>query len=142
MCRYEKLEETTESDSNNFRIVAISTLLLFLYNGMEVMYGTYITTFAVKSDLHLTRQEGARVTAIFWGTFAIMRFITIFVAFKWSPLLTMLFSFTFSGIGASILAIAGPRLSKYSKRATRRHILAISGTRPPKYSKPAFGDLF
>ena len=74
-------------------IIIVILAFLFLYSGMEVMYGTYIAIFAVQSDLRLTRQMGARITAVFWGSFAFMRFLAIFLALKVSPLGTLVFSF-------------------------------------------------
>ncbi len=50
------------------------------YVGMEYCYGTYLTTFAVKSSVDAGRREGARATAIFWGSFSLMRFLAIFAS--------------------------------------------------------------
>ena len=74
---------------------------------MEVQYGTFVATFAVKSDLNLTRQEGAKVNAIFWGSFTAMRFAAIFIAFKLSALSQMLLNFTLCAVGSILLVIAG-----------------------------------
>jgi len=71
------------------------------------MYGTFVATFAVKPSLKLTRQGGARVNSIFWGSFAAMRFAAIFIAFKLSALSQMVLSFTLCSLGSIALAIAG-----------------------------------
>ena len=93
----------------SLKMVLVMLLLafIFLYVGMEVMYGTFVATFAVKSSLKLTRQEGARVNSIFWGSFAAMRFAAIFIAFKLSALSQMVLSFTLCSLGSIALAIAG-----------------------------------
>jgi fucose permease len=87
--------------------VLLLLVFIFLYAGMEVQYGTFVATFAVKSDLSLTRQEGAKVNAIFWGSFAAMRFAAIFISFKMSALSQMMLSFTLCAVGSIYLAIAG-----------------------------------
>ena len=69
------------------------------YVGAEVAYGSYITTFAVRSKLSLTKQIGAEISAIFWGSFAAMRFASIFAAIYLRPIYVMVLSFSMSGIG-------------------------------------------
>ena len=71
----------------------------FFYVGAEVAYGSYITTFAVRSKLSLTKQVGAEITAIFWGSFAAMRFASIFAAIYLRPIYVMVLSCCMSGIG-------------------------------------------
>jgi len=88
-------------------IVATVSVLFFLYVGMEVAFGTYVSVFAVQSKLQFTRQQGADVTAVFWGTFAATRGLAIFAAIVASPNMIMWTSFTISGIGSIILCIWG-----------------------------------
>ena len=102
---YKTLESNKKSTSNNFVIISLILVFLFLYAGMEVIYGTYIATFSVRSELHLSRKIGARVTAVFWGSFAAMRFVAIFISMKLNPLGTLLFSFFMSIVGSTLLAI-------------------------------------
>ena len=91
-----------------YKILLVFTLLsfLFVYVGMEVLYGTYVATFAVESELYLSRQQAARVIATFWGSFAIMRFVSIFVAFRINAANRLFLSFILCGIGSIILAFA------------------------------------
>ena len=102
---YDKLSQQEKSTSNNYIVISLILAFLFLYAGMEVMYGTYLATFSVQSELHLSRQMGARITAVFWGSFAAMRFIAIFISVKLSPLGTLFFSFFMSIVGCTLLAI-------------------------------------
>ena len=105
---YKELNNNEKTNSNNCCVmITVILMFLFLYDGMEVMYGTYIGVFSVQSNLHLTRQWGARVTAVFWGSFASMRFLAIFVAVKLSPFGTLVFSFVMSVVGSTLLAIFG-----------------------------------
>ena len=102
-----KFEEDNKLHSNNSKMIVLVLVFLFLYAGMEVMYGTYLTTFAVQCKLHLSRQTGARMTAVFWGTFTLMRFLAIFISVKLNPVNTLVFSFILSVIGSTLLAIFG-----------------------------------
>ena len=87
-------------------LVMILLAFLFTYVGLEIMFGTYIATFAVESKLHLSRQEAALVNAAFWGSFALMRFASIFIAFRINSLYQLMFSFTICGLGITTLVIA------------------------------------
>ena len=82
-------------------------LFFLVYVGMEVCFGLYIATFAVESQLKLTKSEGAYITAIFWGCFAATRFIAIFASAKVRPIYIMVISFAFCLAGSIPLAIWG-----------------------------------
>ena len=88
-----------------FLLVGVMCLFYFLYNGMEVSYGLYVETFSVESQLHLSKSDGAYITAIFWGSYTAMRFLAIFAAIKVKPFHTMAFSFGSCLIGAIPLAL-------------------------------------
>jgi len=103
----DKEGENQLSKGFTIAIVATVSVLFFLYVGMEVAFGTYVSVFAVQSKLQFTRQQGADVTAVFWGTFAATRGLAIFAAIVASPNMIMWTSFTISGIGSTILCIWG-----------------------------------
>ncbi len=87
--------------------VGLMCIFYFLYVGVEVVTGTYIATFAVKSELNASKVDGAYVTALFWGSFSAFRFVAIFLAIYLNPLTTMLISFGLclsSGFGLIIFA--------------------------------------
>lgn len=67
---------------NVIGLICVLVPFFFVYVGTEVAIGNYLTSFAVNCDLHLSRVEGARLTAIYWATFALMRFLAIFAALK------------------------------------------------------------
>jgi len=103
----EKEVENQLSKGFTIAIVAIVSLLFFLYVGMEVAFGTYVSVFAVQSKLQFTRQQGSDVTAVFWGTFAATRGVAIFAAILASPNIIMWSSFTISGLGSLVLCLWG-----------------------------------
>ena len=105
---YTTQDEDTKKKEMIYKRLLVITLLMFLftYVGTEIMFGTYIATFAVDSELQLSRQEAAFVNAVFWGSFAAMRFASVFIAFRISSLYQLLSSFILCGIGIITLAIA------------------------------------
>ena len=48
----------------------------------QVMYGTFVAVFSKTSELNMTKQEGATVAAVFWGSFAAFRCVAIFLSLK------------------------------------------------------------
>ena len=87
--------------------IVLMWIFFFVYVGVEVTYGTYVTTFAVKSSLKLDKPTGAKITAVFWGMFATVRFVAIFAAMKMKTIYIMVASCSLSVAGAFILAVAG-----------------------------------
>ena len=88
-------------------LLVIMIGFFFFYAGSEVSFGIYLTAFCVKSRLHLTRQIGAGITAMFWGCFAAMRFLAIFAAIYLKPIYLMSLSCLVSCVGGILLAIHG-----------------------------------
>ena len=58
-----------------WKIIAIGLMMLFMpiYNGLELTYGQYLTPFAVKSDLHLSKTTGTEITSVYWAMFTFFR---------------------------------------------------------------------
>ena len=100
----QKAEENSKFGTTGYTIhhwilFGLFAFFYFFYVGAEVAYGSYVTTFAVRSKLSLTKQVGAEITAIFWGSFAAMRFASIFAAIYLRPIYVMVLSCFMSGIG-------------------------------------------
>ncbi|TRY66961.1 hypothetical protein TCAL_09924 [Tigriopus californicus] len=88
-------------------LLGLVAIFFFLYVGVEVTFGTFLTTFAVESDLQLTKPQGADLTAIFWGFFALMRFLSIFAAIKLNPAVILVFSFGTCLLSSAMLSLYG-----------------------------------
>ncbi|KAI1286390.1 Major facilitator superfamily domain-containing protein 4A [Halotydeus destructor] len=58
-------------------VVAVAAMFLFSLLGLEIGMGSFITSFAVMSDHHLTTQMGAYVTSLYWFTFTFFRMLAI-----------------------------------------------------------------
>ncbi|XP_046405156.1 uncharacterized protein LOC124170478 [Ischnura elegans] len=85
-------------------LVSCMSLFFFFNIGMEVTFGRYLLSFALRSDLNLSRSTGNCVTALFWGSFAAMRFASIFCASGFSPTSMLIFNFVMCSIGSIILS--------------------------------------
>ncbi|XP_072016263.1 sodium-dependent glucose transporter 1A-like [Amphiura filiformis] len=73
----------SDKDFTNY-ILGLLFVFYFLYVGAEVGYGGYIYTFAI--SINLQHKTAAHLNSLFWGTFAIMRGVSIFIASMISPL--------------------------------------------------------
>ncbi len=78
-------EKTSSSDTDftNY-ILGLLFVFYFLYVGAEVGYGGYIYTFATLVSMQ--PKTAAHLNALFWGTFATVRGVSIFIASLISPL--------------------------------------------------------
>jgi len=104
----EKLtQHKTEKVDQKMKLIIVGLLgvFFFLYVGMEVAFGTFISVFAVQSDLKFSRPEGSDVTAVFWGTFAGMRGLAVVLAVVAKPVLVMWSSFSLCLLGSVILSV-------------------------------------
>lgn len=108
-----KLTDDTEVNRldhfHGIRICYKGTLILFLalfffcYVGLEVSYGALVTTFAVKHN-NWTKEQGATVAAIFWGSLATGRGIAIFIAKCCGPTVLIIIDLIFMIIGGLLLS--------------------------------------
>lgn len=60
-----------------FVTVIISAAFMHIYFGLEIAFGSFLTTFAVKSDLKLDTKVGASLTSLFWGIFTFFRLMAV-----------------------------------------------------------------
>ena len=85
----------------------VMLVFFFFYVGMEIVYGTFLTVFAVESKLRLTKQQGADVTAVFYASFALARFTSIFLSTKMRPFSMLVTSFILCCIASVVLVFWG-----------------------------------
>ena len=84
-------------------VVVMSVAFMHIYYGLEITFGTFLTTFCHESPLHLATTEGATVTSTFWATFAFWRLPTIFIVDSFGPIKTVVFNLIVLVIGNIIL---------------------------------------
>ncbi|KAG8236350.1 hypothetical protein J437_LFUL016772 [Ladona fulva] len=85
-------------------LVSCMSLFFCFSIGIEVTFGRYLILFAVRSDLNLSRATGNSLVALFWGSFAAMRFASIFCASGFSPTSMLIFNFLMCSLGSIILS--------------------------------------
>jgi fucose permease len=75
------LHHLQQRDGVGFKVQIIILLFLFnfVYVGMEVTYGGFVMSFAV-DYLKWEKSDGTYVNALFWGSFALTRLLSIVVA--------------------------------------------------------------
>lgn len=59
-------------------IIIMAVAFMHIYYGLEITFGSFLTTYTAKSDLHLDTKVGAQLTSLFWACFTFWRLITIF----------------------------------------------------------------
>ncbi len=102
--------------------VVLMCVFFFFHVGVEVLPGTFLTTFAVKSELRTTKVEGTYVTAVFWASFAAFRFASIFLAIYLDPQKTMALAFALCLSSSVALAF----LAQHSLLALQvRHVARV-----------------
>lgn len=84
-------------------VVIMATSFMHIYYGLEITFGTFVTTFCHESPLHLAATEGATVTSVFWATFAFWRLPTIFIVDYFGPIKTVTFNLVILVIGNALL---------------------------------------
>lgn len=71
-------KETTKQKVLRYSANLTGMIFVFFYCGIEVALGSYLTPFAVKSDMHLSKSTGALMSSTYWMTFTFARLATIF----------------------------------------------------------------
>jgi len=80
---WEKLQKN--SKQRLLAVTVLCSIIMYLYEGMMAMYGGYVYSYAVKSVVSMTSDQGAYLTSMYWGFFSLGRFICILLAFAISP---------------------------------------------------------
>ena len=77
-------KDTIKEEGRKFRCKVLGLLFLFflVYVGVEVTFGVYIYTFAIHCVNHYSKTTATALNSLFWGTFALGRFLSIPLS-KW-----------------------------------------------------------
>ncbi|XP_013388180.1 sodium-dependent glucose transporter 1A-like [Lingula anatina] len=84
--------QTTREDSMWFKVpfLLIFALYILLYVGLEITFGTLVTTFGFET-LHWSKPKAANLSTVFWGCLATTRGLSIIVSkFLSSTVMTMI----------------------------------------------------
>ncbi|XP_070572006.1 sodium-dependent glucose transporter 1A-like [Ptychodera flava] len=98
-----------EKKDKYFLVILLVLLgaFVFVYLGHESIYGNFLYTFAVSSDLGFTPETASYLNAAYWGSFAAFRFVAIFIASKVTPKTYLTIDIIGMCISCSALAIFG-----------------------------------
>lgn len=77
--------------------------MVFISDGLQGSFGSYIYTYAVKSNIGITPDDAAYLNSLFWGSLALGRLLAIFVSMYVSPRIMLLVDI--AGCLASIIAM-------------------------------------
>ena len=93
--------------SYRVKIMAAVFIFFFLYVGTEVSYGQFIATFSIHHN-EFTERDGAFLTAVYWGMFALARGMSVPISKCLSPtkMLTSSIVVTLCSIIGLVLATA------------------------------------
>ncbi|XP_039249153.2 sodium-dependent glucose transporter 1B-like [Styela clava] len=99
-------EDTTKLEGKFYRMKILILLywFYFLYVGTEVTFGLFIYTFAIKCDMHYSKNTGTALNSLFWGIFAIGRFCAIFFSKCISPKSMLLLDLLGTAIATVVMA--------------------------------------
>lgn len=70
----------TNNTATRYIIISLATLFMHVYCGLELAFGTLITSYAVKCDLKLDKSTGAVMASVYWAFFTFFRLFAIFFA--------------------------------------------------------------
>lgn len=79
-------KEKEKTNLMDWRMILLAVLFIlfnFGYYGLEIVYGSYLMSFAVDCELKLSKQTGADLTTLFWAT-ATLPTIAAAVLVKWT----------------------------------------------------------
>ena len=74
----DRIRSTTSYRVSKYTAVVLMMCFMPIYYGVELTFGQYLATFAVKSDLHLSKVTGASMTSVYWAMFTFFRLSTAF----------------------------------------------------------------
>lgn len=82
-------EEDSSEGQTNYKLVALIALLLCLYIGAEVSYGSWIYSYVLRMNLG-DENLAAYLTSIFWGSLTAGRLIGVPIAARFRPRIILL----------------------------------------------------
>lgn len=82
--------------------LALICLLFFLYSGLEICFGGWLTTYAYGSGF-LSDSAAAYLVSVFWAFFAIGRLLVIGITDRWSPVRLVVVSLSVCAAGLLVM---------------------------------------
>ena len=92
-------------------IVGLIVVIIHVFYGIQVCFGSYLLTFAVKSDLMLTKSTGALMTTLYWTCYTFFKFPIMMLLSGHDNGRILLVSFT-GVLASSVLLLYGHKNEK------------------------------
>ena len=103
----DKILENSSYPCLKYGFITTMTFMFATTNGINFAYSNFVTKFAVNSNLHLNKSQGARWTAVYFLCSAIMRFVTIGLLKVFKPIRLIIFNVIILGVASLILLTLG-----------------------------------
>ena len=100
-------KNTVKEEGAYFRIKMLVLLFFFflVYVGAEVCFGMYIYTFAINCEKKYSKSYASILNSLFWGSFALGRFLAIPISRYFSPSKVLLVNLCGTFTSALMLAL-------------------------------------
>jgi len=99
-----------EEKAFKIRVLVLLFLFYALYVGLEVTYGGFILTYAVRGPPKMNKDRAAFLTSVFWGCFSVGRLLGIPLSRLLSPTLLLLLDVFLTCVSAMGLVISGRKI--------------------------------
>ena len=86
----EVIKLSLKSSIIKYNVYAATMLIIFVYCGIEVAFGSYLTPFAVACEMHLSKKTAALMSSAYWASYTFGR-ILILPILNWLGVLNVLF---------------------------------------------------
>lgn len=83
--------EAVKSGRIKLLVTILLTMFMHFYCGLEITFGSFLTTYAVNSGLKMSKKDGALLTSLFWATFTFFRLFAVFYIDFTGPEINLIF---------------------------------------------------
>jgi len=108
--RRKRTSRNKEEKAFKIRVLVLLFVFFALYVGMEVTYGGFILTYAVRGPPKMTKDRGAFLTSVFWGCFSLGRLFGIPLSRALSPAVLLLLDVFLTCFSAMGLILSGRKI--------------------------------
>lgn len=88
-------------------VIILHLIIVHVYFGLEIVFGSFLVVFAVNSPLHLSKSTGSFLTAVFWISFTFGKLPALFYIPRLGVGRSILFGFAITVIGNVVLVPFG-----------------------------------
>ena len=83
----ESISASDTKSNTQLLLIIIMTAFMLFYVGLEITFGSFLTTYSVNSAMKLSKATGALITSCFWATFTFFRlFAAVYIGYTGAEL--------------------------------------------------------